>query len=100
MKVHFKNWDCVVKQGKYIDNNNTALVLFEEITGEIIAKATVNTGETLPEDFAFIKDYSENEGVLEALKNAGIIKEIVGKTQLGYVEAPLVKLDLTNVPII
>jgi hypothetical protein len=36
-------------------------------------------GDKLPKDQAYIKDYSENEGMLEALADAGIVKEVIGR---------------------
>ena len=90
MKMRFKKWDCVISVGKY-ENGNTAIQLFD---GEPIAIATVNLGEKLPKDLAYIKDYSENQGMLDALLKAGVVEDIVGHKRSGYVMIPLCRLNL------
>ena len=40
-----------------------------------------------------VKNYSENEGMLDVLKEAGVVKQIVGYVQSGFVEIPLVEID-------
>jgi hypothetical protein len=91
-KVKFMIWDCDVSVTKY-SNGNTALQLWNEEEGPI-ATATVNMGDKLPKDQAYIKDYSENEGMLEALADAGIVKEVIGWKASGFVTVPLCTLDL------
>jgi hypothetical protein len=39
-----------------------------------------------------IKDYSENEGMLEALEEAGIVKFAYKDVQVGFVTIPICKL--------
>jgi len=90
-KVKFMSWDCNVTVTKYL-NGNTALELWDE-EGPV-ATATVNMGDKLPKDQAYIKDYSENEGMLEALADAGIVKEVIGRKVSGFVIVPLCTLDL------
>lgn len=91
-KVKFMIWDCNVSVTKY-SNGNTALQLWNEEEGPI-ATATVNMGGKLPKDQAYIKDYSENAGMFEALVEAGIIVEVVGRKVSGNVIVPLCKLNL------
>lgn len=81
----YKN--CVAKFGTYRDGN-LAIVIEDENTFERIAVATVNVG--MPG--VFIKDYSENEGMLKQLVKKGLVKEI-GSTISGYVEIPEVTLQ-------
>lgn len=76
---------------KYHTNGKTALLLRDPETGEPIAHATVNMeGQAdpdvlsqLPDTVVFIKDYSENEGVLITLINAAMVirygTELVGE---------------------
>jgi len=90
--VKFKQWNCKAKRGMY-PNGNTAIQLFTE-DGEPIAKGTVNLYDKLSKNKAYIKDYSENEGMLESLKEAGIVTEIIGYKQTGFVVVPLCKLNL------
>ena len=96
-KAKFKEYDCVVKKGRYT-NGNLALVLLDEEDNSPVATITVNTGEILPPDQAYVKDYSENQGILEFIKEIGLVKEILGYTRLGWVESvPLVNFDLKDV---
>ena len=94
-KVKFMLWDCDVSVTKY-SNGNTALQLWNEEEG-LIATATVNMGNKLPKDQAYIKDYSENAGMLDALIAAGIVVDILGCAFSGHVTVPLCKLDLAGI---
>lgn len=46
----------------------------------------------LPPDHCYIKNWSENEGILEALEGAGLVKHTGVSAWVGYVSAPLVKV--------
>ena len=46
----------------------------------------------LDETEVVIKNYSENEGILEVLENAGVIKQTGQFATVGYVQAPICKL--------
>ena len=87
MKVKFKQWDCTVRWALY-GNGNTAIELIGT-NGERITKATVNTGALLMETEVAIKNYSENEGMLDALLAAGIILPPHDEISCGFVTAPV-----------
>ena len=53
--------------------------------------ASVNVGHADPDEVA-IKDYSENEGILKAMVEAGIVSEPVRTVQSGFVEIPICKV--------
>ena len=73
--VRFCGEDCQVKVSKY-DNFRTALRLVT-LSGEPMCTATVNLPDRdLEINEVFIKDYSENEGVLGALQIAGVVNVI------------------------
>lgn len=59
---------------RYTDGR-TALLICDKITGEQRLKATINIPTFIPENSAevVIKDYSENEGILDALVKAGVV---------------------------
>lgn len=98
-KMKFQDWDGVVVKAQYGDGS-LALVLMEEgnIHGSPITVITVNLGiPGLEENEAFVKDYSENSGMLDALKEAGLVKEILGRRQSGFVTVPLVEFNLDGV---
>lgn len=96
-KVKFKQWNCIVVKSKYIENDRIALVLKEEETGESVATASVNIvdydmSEESAKYHTFIKDWSENQGMLKALTEQGVIKETGIFWQTGFVSAHLVKV--------
>lgn len=98
-KMKFKGWNGVVVKVQYRDGS-LALALMEEgdIHGSLITAITLNLGiPGLEENEAFVKDYSENSGMLDALKEAGLVKEILGHRQSGFVTVPLVKFNLDGV---
>lgn len=96
-EVKFAGFDCIVKKTKYMNNNNLALVLLDKEDEEIVAHVTVNTEQKFPNDVALVKDYSENEGMLEAITEAGLVEEVIGYAPLGFVIAPIVKFNLTDI---
>lgn len=76
MKVKFRQWDCITKIGWY-GNGNLAIQLFDVEDGSPVAIATTNTGKVLPDNQVAIKDWTENQGMLEALEEAGVIDSCV-----------------------
>lgn len=91
--MKYKQWDCEPIVG-YYGNGNTAIQLIDKQDKSLVAVATINLIDGLPENQAFIKDYSENEGMLEALKDVGIVTKVIGNRRSGYITAPLCELDL------
>jgi hypothetical protein len=77
MKVKFKNWKCNIKTGFY-KNGFKAITLIDAKDGDAIAVATVNLetpeAKVTSKDHVYIKDYSENTGMVVALKEAGVIE--------------------------
>lgn len=100
-KITFRENELVVMQTKYMDNDNLALILITEEDlengGSYEAIITVNTDQTLPNDCAYVKDYSENSGMLEAIQKGGLVDEVLGSKPSGFVELPLVKFNLEGV---
>jgi hypothetical protein len=96
MKVKFLGeWCTVDLSGKY-SNGRQAIELITE-DGEPMAVATVNVPEVvLAKDEAIIKNYSENEGILKVLVNAGIVKDTGETVQTGMVTCPIVKILITH----
>jgi hypothetical protein len=73
-KVKFKKWNCIVVFHKYRNNNRIAIELADETTNESIAMATINLPHVeLNKNTVAIKNYSENEGIVEVLTKAKII---------------------------
>lgn len=85
--IRFQDWDCTLKQSKYNNNNRIALELFDTQDGSPVAVATVNlSDEPLGENEVIIKNYSENEGMVTALIEAGIIGEVKRVISNGWVK--------------
>jgi len=88
--MKFKQWDCDIKYSHYMENKQIAILLKDSNDGSPVATASV----CLP-DYNFkknetaIKDYSENEGMVKCLVDAGII-ELTGETvRSGWVDVPI-----------
>ena len=92
--VMFYGEECTVQRGGY-GNGNTALQLWTD-EGPM-ATATVNLEDVLPKDKAYIKDYGENTGMLDALMEAGIVEAVIGQKQSGFVLIPLCVLNLEGI---
>jgi hypothetical protein len=86
--MRFREWQCDVQVARY-PNGRTGLLLVDPKTGESVAVATVNLpDEDLEPGQVFIKDYSENSGMLEALEKAGIVKATGEVGHSGFVQLP------------
>jgi len=96
MNVKFKQWDCEVHFAMY-GNKRTAIKLMNAEEGPI-ATASVNLpDEPMADNEIGIKDYSENEGMLEVLMEAGIVSKPDRYVASGWVHIPICKL-LVEVP--
>lgn len=93
MEIKFKEWNCYLEFDKYVSNDRIAIQLREVSTGEYIACATVNlSNESFNEDEVAIKDYSENEGMLETLIDNKVVSEPVRWSHTNYVDIPICHL--------
>jgi hypothetical protein len=90
--VRFKEWTCKMNFAQY-GNGRTAIELVDAETHEPIARATVNLPDAyLEDDEIFIKDWSENEGMVAALVRAGVVSESIGYEPSGFVMVDKCKL--------
>ena len=91
-RIKFGGIRCIVSKEKY-SRGGTALVLNDETDGEVVCVATINIpGAKLAADEVVIKDYSENEGILETLESAGVIARTGRTVKAGFVDVPVCKL--------
>jgi len=73
--IKFKNWHCKVTLNAY-QNGRTAITLSDIDDDMPIATCTINVPEVdLKDKEVIIKNYSENEGVLDALISQDIIEK-------------------------
>lgn len=95
--VQFKNWTCNVGVARY-SNGRLALQLTSAVEdleddlylGTPIATATINLpNDEQADNEVFIKDYSENEGMYDALFDAGYVSEITREVSSGFVVVPV-----------
>lgn len=93
IKVKFREWNCVLNVSAYRDNNRVALQLIDEEDGDMVAMATVNLpNENLSLNEVCIKDYSENDGMVQALVKAGVINYPKRWASSGFVNVPICEL--------
>lgn len=93
--IRFENWNCILRQRQYA-NGRIALELIDAdvpYRNESVAVCTVNLPNVrMAADEVAIKDYSENEGMLNVLIAHGIVSTPLRYVQSGFVEIPICKL--------
>lgn len=88
VRVTFRGWTCRVEKQQYRQGgvDRIGLLLKDTRDGEPVAVATVNVPELpLASGEVIVKDYSENEGMLDALVAAGVVSAPSRAVQLRYV---------------
>lgn len=95
--VIYKGWHCDLLKSYYAHGNRVALCLVagekDECPGEPVSTCTVNLpDEPLGEGEVFIKDYSENEGMVEFLVKEGVVEKTGREVRSGYIAVPVCKL--------
>ncbi len=91
--IKFKKWTCQVELTKYMSNNRTAIVLKDIEDGQVVVKATANLLDfDLRPNHVLIKNYAENEGVLEALVTNKVIAPPYGYVESGFEKLYICKL--------
>lgn len=92
-KVRFKDWDCIVQKPQY-ENGRPALQLVDAEDGSPIAEATVNLPDVpAGPNQVFVKDWSENEGMLRVLTEAGVLKPTGETVRSGFVDVAVCELQ-------
>lgn len=83
---------CVPVFSRYRDNDRIAILL-KTPQGEPVATATINQPDfDLEPDQVLIKNYAENESVLDTLVNAGIIEDTGLTVPVGHAVANVCRL--------
>ena len=91
--IFFGGYACELQLNRYT-NGNKCISLVDTRDGSAVATATVNLeGVELPANEVMIKDYSENKGMLRALRDSKVVENIVDVIQSGYVDIPVVTLS-------
>jgi len=93
LTAHEQTYSVTVKLGKYA-NGRTAIQILDAIDGQPYATATVNIDYVLLADNeVLIKDYSENEGMLDFLIKNNIVSFTPNGVQSGFVWLPVAILN-------
>lgn len=99
--VQFGPYECNCYKTSYPHGGATALYLDHVASGEPIATATVNIPEAnhllegkAGEEFIFVKDYSENSGMMAALEAAGIAADTGRRVPAGFTKATVARMLL------
>ncbi len=93
-QVTFLDILCDVDTSQVYQNGRKAIILTDAVEGDGVAYATLNSPEVLllPEQ-VIIKNYSENQGILDVLIKANIISEPVNYVRLSpWITAPICNL--------
>ena len=97
VRVQFAGIRSRVIQISYVHSDTTALLLLDAADDSLVITASINVAgvsETLPEDQLVLKTYSEGEGLLEALEEAGVVEDTGKRVATVFVTAPIVRLLL------
>jgi len=84
------NYNVLLQKGFY-NGKNPALELYDMEDGFPFAKCTVNI-PGLSKDEVGVKNYSENEGMLEFLVKNGIVEKPHRYENSGFVQIPICKI--------
>jgi hypothetical protein len=96
--VRFLGTDLRVTWDNYVSDGSPAMVLVDEEYDEgtdpsPFVTATANLpGVQLDEGEVLIKNYSENEGISEALQKAGITEDTGGRINSGFIQLEIHKI--------
>lgn len=97
LNTPYGSYQCKPVLLKYADNDRPALRLVDAEDNSPIAQASVNFPEVnIPDGYIAIKNWSENEGVLESLMEAGIVSEPFSYHSYGSICSPICKLLITE----
>ncbi len=90
--IQFAGYSCKLSFARYI-NGGIAIRLVDAEDHTPIAMATICvTDAQLKEGEVLIKDYSENQGMVDTLTEAGIIEKTGRTVRSGYVDIPVCRL--------
>jgi hypothetical protein len=93
LELKFQDWRCRLVMEQYSDGGGPSLRLVDADDGSSIARVTSKLSEFNPqEDELLIKNYSENEGVLAALVDAGVLTDTGVTVRTEFAELSIARL--------
>jgi len=87
IKAKYVNTDVALLVKHYVADESPAIVGYEHETGAPLFTATVCLPDPPAEGCVWLKGWSENEGIPEALVEAGVVRLTGRKCYTGYCEA-------------
>ena len=91
--MEFRGTEISIDYTQTYSNGKPVIDFYETETGEPYLTATTNIdGLNLAQDEILIKDYSENEGVLDFLIQNKIVEPTGKYVESGWVKIPICKL--------
>ena len=88
LKTKYADCTAYVVEKTYSQPNNLCLEIHDFHSDEPLLIATTNVaGYVCDPGHVLIKNWSENEGIYEALLKAGVIGPVVRRVPTGFVEA-------------
>ena len=90
--MKFQEWNCLVQYSNYKVNNQKAIRLVDAEDGCPIATASVCIDYDFNNNETAIKNWSENEGMLEALVKNSVVKDTGKRVPCGFTEAAIVEI--------
>ena len=88
-------YELILSFRKY-GNGQTRLDLIDSKDGLPYATTTVASGVSVSDDEVIIKNYSENEGILDSLIKAGVVSHPLYYIPSGFVNLSVCKLLIKN----
>jgi hypothetical protein len=89
--VTFRGHELEVSTGGNYAHGGRVIQLYDE-EGPYMTASVCIPGIKLAKDETCIKDYSENEGILDALIEAGIVEKTGSVAYSGYICATIVRI--------
>ena len=99
LKTKYNYCEATLQFSQYWHNKQTAIRVLA-LDGEPLLIATVCVDADIPSGHVAIKNWSENEGVMESLQKSEVIGVAVGSIPCGYVDATVHKLLVEDVEVI
>ena len=84
---------CFIEKGRYWDGGREGLTLVDKDRGPVLS-ITINVPDIyFSDEFSAIKNYSENEGVLEWLIKNNLIKRVIKTVPYNFITIPIVEFN-------
>lgn len=87
-------WDCYIKREQYKSCGLALELISADDDEHILMATTCVLGVLLGPEEVVIKNYSENEGILDILISSGIVCPTSMIVQTGFVQSPIVRVNM------